>query len=154
MMNQIVSTNAPQPRMEITYAMLAGVRTHRLLAYCIDFLVICILSWIVGLFMVLTAFATNGNSFAFVPLLPLIGVFYSGLTVSSSWMGTLGMIATRLKATDLNGNRLDFIVAAGHALLFYLFTPFLVVVSLFSPEKRTLHDYFTGVIITRRVARY
>jgi uncharacterized RDD family membrane protein YckC len=51
------------------------------------------------------------------------------------------------------GARLDFITAAGHALIFWLTAPLVFapsLLALFNAEKRTLHDYLTGALFTRR----
>lgn len=146
-------TNLPVDPMQ-TYALppaaLEGVRSRRIVAWLIDIVAIAALTWLFGLLMVVLSLPTFGVSFALAPLLAFVGVFYSGLTVSGSGCGTWGMQAMGLQATGRDGSRLDFIVAAGHALLFYLLTPVFTVVSLFNAEKRTLHDFLTGVVITRR----
>lgn len=131
-------------------AALTGVRSRRVVAWMIDIVIIAALTWLFGLLMVLLSLPTFGFSFALAPLLAFVGVFYSGLTVSGAGRGTWGMRALDLQATARDGSRLDFIIAAGHALLFYLLTPFFAVIALFNPEKRTLHDFLTGVIVTRR----
>ncbi|HRJ68389.1 MAG TPA: RDD family protein [Beijerinckiaceae bacterium] len=131
-------------------AALDGVRSRRIVAWMIDFVIICALMWLFGLIMVVLSLPTFGVSFALAPLIAFVGVFYSGLTVSGRGRGTWGMRALDLQVTARDGSRVDFIVAAGHALLFYLLTPFFTLLSLFNAEKRTLHDFLTGVIVTRR----
>lgn len=137
---------------------LANVRTLRSFAFVLDAAVVVMLWWLCGALMVALAWPTYGASFGFAPLMSLVGVFYAGLTMSGRGMGTWGMRAVGLKITDLDGQRIGFIIAAGHALIFWLVTTFsmgqltlaLLFVSLLNPAKRTAHDFLTGVIISRR----
>lgn len=136
----------------------SNVRTLRTVAFLIDAVIIAALYLIAGFIMVALAFQTYGASFGLAPLVSLIGVFYSGFTVSGRGMGTWGMRAMGLKVTDMAGNRVGFIVAAGHALIFWLatgastgiLTLLVLGISFFNPEKRAGHDLVTGVIISRR----
>ena len=88
------------------------------------------------------------------PLFPFVAFFYNGLSVSGRAMATPGMrlagVELRLDAT---GDRVPFLNAALHAVLFYfswMFPPVLVL-SLFTEDKRCLHDMLSGVIVVRRL---
>lgn len=137
---------------------LANVRTLRCIAFLIDGAVVVCLWWLMGALMVALAIPTYGGSFALAPLMSLVGVFYSGLTVSGARMSTWGMRAVGLHLTDLSGRRVGFVIAAGHALIFWLATTLswgvitgaMLGVSLLNAEKRTAHDLLTGVIVSRR----
>jgi len=129
---------------------LAGVRTRRIVAVVLDLIVISILCF--ALFVAL-AFLTFGLSLFMVPpLFPLVAFFYNGLTVSGPHMATPGMRAMDLEMRMMSGNGVPFLNAAEHAVLFYVSTMFLPVflVSLFSANKRCLHDMIAGVIVVRR----
>jgi len=136
----------------------SNVRTLRTFAFLIDAVIIAILWWIAGFIMVALAFQTYGAAFGLAPLVSLIGVFYSGFTVSGRGMGTWGMRAMGLKVTDMQGNRVGFIIAAGHALIFWLatgtssglLTLLVLGISFFNADKRAGHDLLTGVIISKR----
>jgi uncharacterized RDD family membrane protein YckC len=100
------------------------------------------------------AFLTFGLSlFMLPPLFPLVAFFYNGLTISGPGMATPGMRAMDLEMRLMDGTGVPFLNAAAHAVLFYVSTIFLPVflVSLFSAEKRCLHDMIAGVIVTRRI---
>ena len=137
---------------------LDNVRTLRLVAFLIDGAAIVVLWWLFGALMVALAFPTYGASFAMAPFLSLIGVFYNGFTVSGRRAGTWGMRAVGLRLTDMNGNRVGFIIAAGHALIFWLATTMswgmitfaILFVSFLNADKRAAHDLVTSVIISRR----
>jgi uncharacterized RDD family membrane protein YckC len=131
---------------------LAGVRTRRILAVCVDFVLVSLLVaalWIVSIVL------TFGLALFFLPpLFPFVAFFYNGLTVSGRNMATPGMRALDLEMRmSESGARVPFINAAVHAVLFYVswcFPP-VFLVSLVDAEKRCLHDIIAGVVIVRRL---
>lgn len=129
---------------------LAGVRTRRIVAFFFDLIFVSILCF--TLFVAL-AFLTFGFSLIILPpLFPVVAFFYNGLTVSGHGMATPGMRAMDLEMRLTDGSGVPFLNAAVHAVLFYVSTMFLPVflVSLFSANKRCLHDMVAGVIVARR----
>jgi uncharacterized RDD family membrane protein YckC len=131
-------------------AALAGVRTRRIAAVAVDLFIVAMMSaaiWI-GL-----GFLTLGLLwFILPPLFPIVAFFYNGLTVSGPRRGTPGMRAMDLEVRMTSGAPVPFLNAAAHAVLFYIswmFPPILLI-SLFSPEKRCLHDMLAGLVVTRR----
>ena len=131
---------------------LSGVRTRRIVAVCIDFVLVSLLVmvlWIVSIVL------TLGLALFFLPpLFPFVAFFYNGLTVSGAKMATPGMRALDLEMRmDDDGARVPFVNAAVQAVLFYLswcFPP-VFLVSLIDAEKRCLHDIIAGVVIVRRL---
>jgi uncharacterized RDD family membrane protein YckC len=131
---------------------LSGVRTRRIIAVCIDFVLVSLLVmvlWIVSIVL------TLGLALFFLPpLFPFVAFFYNGLTVSGAKMATPGMRALDLEIRmDDDGARVPFVNAAVQAVLFYLswcFPP-VFLVSLIDAEKRCLHDIIAGVVIVRRL---
>jgi uncharacterized RDD family membrane protein YckC len=131
---------------------LSGVRTRRIVAVCIDFVLVSLLVmvlWIVSIVL------TLGLALFFLPpLFPFVAFFYNGLTVSGAKMATPGMRALDLEIRmDDTGARVPFVNAAVQAVLFYLswcFPP-VFLVSLIDAEKRCLHDIIAGVVIVRRL---
>ena len=153
-MNTVPSIQ-PQQQAATGWFDLDNVRTLRLVAFGIDLVVVCFLWWLVGLVMVMFAIPSMGASFVLIaPLMQFIGLIYSGLTIGGRGQGTWGMRAVGLKVTDMAGNRVGFIQGAAHATIFWLsagwLTWLLVMVAFFNPYKRALHDYLTGIIISRR----
>ena len=131
---------------------LAGVRTRRIIAVCIDLVLVSLLVaalWIVSIVLTL-GFAL----FFLPPLFPFVAFFYNGLSVSGPRMATPGMRAMDLEMRMHDtGARVPFINAAVQAVLFYVswcFPP-VFLVSLIDPEKRCLHDIIAGVVIVRRL---
>jgi uncharacterized RDD family membrane protein YckC len=131
---------------------LASVRTRRILALVVDFIIVGVLAAILYSLLLIVTF---GLSFFFLPpLFPLVAFFYNGLSISGAKMGTLGMRAMDLEMRlDESGARVPFINAAAHAVLFYLswFFPLIFLVSLVDGEKRCLHDMLVGVVVVRRL---
>jgi uncharacterized RDD family membrane protein YckC len=143
---------AARPTNVIRADALAGVRTRRILAVCIDFVLVSLL---VAALWVVSIVLTFGLALFFLPpLFPFVAFFYNGLTVSGRNMATPGMRALDLEMRmNDSGARVPFINAAVQAVLFYVswFFPPILLVSLVDGEKRCLHDIIAGVVIVRRL---
>ena len=154
-MTDFQATQTPRPvsffaSPALPAAAFAGVRTRRMLAFAVDFTMVSVMALLLtaGLFVV-----TLGLSVFFAPSLwPFVAFFYNGLTVSGRGMGTPGMRLFDLEIRQVDGAPVGFIMAGIHGALLYaswLFPP-VFLVSLFTPDKRCLHDIFAGVIVVRR----
>ncbi|HEY4923888.1 MAG TPA: RDD family protein [Roseiarcus sp.] len=131
---------------------LSGVRSRRIVAFCIDIVIISAVALFVwtALFILTLGLAL----FLLPPIYPLVAFFYNGLTVSGRKMGTPGMRIMDLEMRMLDsGARVPFINAAAHALFFYLswMLPPVFLVTLVDQEKRCLHDMLAGVVVVRRL---
>jgi uncharacterized RDD family membrane protein YckC len=130
---------------------LAGVRSRRIVAVCLDLVVVSILS--LGLWTALLVLTFGLSLLILPPLFPFVAFFYNGLCVSGSRMATPGMRAADLEMRIAGtGDRVPFLYAAVHAVLFYvswMFPP-IFLLSLVTPDKRCLHDILSGVIFVRR----
>jgi uncharacterized RDD family membrane protein YckC len=131
---------------------LAGVRTRRVVALCIDLVVVSIIALV--LWIALLVLTLGLSLFLLPPIYPLVAFFYNGLTVSGRKMATPGMrmMDLEMRMYD-NGARVPFINAAAHALFFYLswMLPPVFLVSLIDQEKRCVHDMLAGVVVLRRI---
>lgn len=132
---------------------LSGVRTRRIIAICFDAIFIGIIATII--FAVL-GLATFGVAWLILPpILPFVAFFYNGLTIAGSGMGTWGMRLMGLEVRTTWGDRPSFILAALHAvgywLTLYIFAP-LLLWSLVANDKRCLHDIAAGLVVVRRQA--
>jgi uncharacterized RDD family membrane protein YckC len=129
---------------------LAGVRTRRILALCLDFFVVALLS--AGLWLGLLVLSFGLSAFLLPPLFPLVAFFYNGLTVSGWRRATPGMRAMDLEVRLADGAPAPFLNAAVQGVLFYvswLFPP-LLLVTFITSDKRCLHDILADVIVLRR----
>ena len=131
---------------------LDGVRRRRIVALVADFVLVSIVATVLWTALLVLTF---GLSLVLLPpLFPFVAFFYNGLSVSGRAMATPGMrlagVELRLDAT---GDRVPFLNAALHAVLFYfswMFPPVLLM-ALFTEDKRCLHDMLSGVIVVRRL---
>ena len=143
---------AAPPALSLRSDAFAGVRTRRMVAVCLDLIIVSIL---VALFWTASVVLTLGLALFFLPpLFPIVAFFYNGLTVSGARMATPGMRAMDLEMrVHESGQRVPFLNAAAHAVMFYLswFFPPIFLVSLVDSEKRCLHDILAGVVIVRRL---
>lgn len=131
-------------------AALEGVRSRRIFALCLDFIIVSVVAFLLWLGLLV---ATLGLSlFVLPPLFPLVAFFYNGFSVSGWRMATPGMRMMDLQMRLIDGGRVPFLNAAVHAVLFYVSWMFPVVflVSLLMSDKRCLHDMLAGVIVIRR----
>jgi uncharacterized RDD family membrane protein YckC len=131
---------------------LAGVRTRRILAFCIDIFLVSIVAAV--LWVALLVLTLGLSLFLLPPIFPLVAFFYNGLTVSGYRMATPGMRAMDVQMRMVEtGARVPFINAAAQALFFYLswMLPPIFLVSLVDAEKRCVHDMLAGVIFVRSV---
>ncbi len=129
---------------------LAGVRTRRILALGVDLIIVGILAFALWFILLIATFGLS--LFILPPLFPFVAFFYNGLSVSGVQRGTIGMRMMDIEMQLVGGGRVPFIIAAIHAVLFYcswMFPPILLV-SLFTHDKRCLHDILSGVIVIRR----
>jgi uncharacterized RDD family membrane protein YckC len=131
-------------------AAFAGVRTRRIVAFVLDFILVSVFS--VAIWFALAVLTFGLALFILPPIFPFVAFFYNGLTVSGRQMATPGMRAMDLELRLIDGQRVPFLIAAAHAVLFYLSTLFppIFLVSLVADGKRCLHDILAGVIMTRR----
>ena len=143
---------AAPPRQALRADALVGVRTRRIFAVCLDLVIV---SFLVAAFWTASVVLTLGLALFFLPpLWPIVAFFYNGLTVSGARMATPGMRALDLEMRlHDSGQRVPFVNAAAHAVLFYVswFFPPVFLVSLVDSEKRCLHDILAGVVMVRRL---
>lgn len=130
----------------------SGVLTGRCLAVLVDLVIVGFISCAIW---VLLALSTLGLAFLVLPpLFPVVGLLYSGLTVSGEGRGTLGMRMFGVEMRTVAGETPSFIVAAVHAVFFYvsvtMLTPLVLLVGLVRDDRRLLHDLLTGMVAVRR----
>ena len=130
---------------------LHGVRSRRIVAICLDLVVVSLLS--IALWTALLVLTFGLSLLILPPLFPFLAFFYNGFSVSGRRMATPGMRAADLEIRMAgSGDRVPFLYAAVHAVLFYvswMFPP-VFLLSLVTPDKRCLHDILSGVIFIRR----
>ncbi len=130
----------------------SGVLAGRSMAVCVDVVVVGIITVVLWIVLGLMTF---GLAFLLLPpLFPIVGLLYSGFTVSGRHRGTLGMRMFGVEMRTMSGASPPFVVAAVHAVFFYvsvtMLTPLVLLVGLVREDRRLLHDLLTGLIAVRR----
>ncbi|KZL16761.1 RDD family protein [Pseudovibrio axinellae] len=129
-----------------------GVRTKRVFACLIDIVAITILSIIAYFVVGFLGILTLGLAWLLFPAIwPLVALAYTAFSLGGFNSATPGMRAFGVEMRLNNGSRPYPLFAAIHALLFYfsvtVLSPFVLLVSLFSDQKRLLHDILLGAVI-------
>lgn len=131
-----------------------GVRTRRSLAFLVDCAIVLTLIVIAIPIIGILGFATLGAGWLLYTIIgPLVALSYIGWTMGSSKQATIGMRLNRIKLERYDGAPVDMITAIVHAVLFWagnvILTPFIILVALFTRDKRMLHDIFLGTVVVR-----
>ena len=135
-----------------------GVRMRRSVAFLIDVLLLAVLAviwWVVG---GLLTFISLG---LLQPLLILGSVLlpfaYHTLFIGGDGAATPGMRAMRLRVVATDGAPPSYLQAFIMTALFYFSigatTWLILLISLFNPRGRCLHDYLAAVLVVRADAR-
>jgi uncharacterized RDD family membrane protein YckC len=133
---------------------LDGVRTRRALAFIVDYLIVGCLLLLAIVPVFVLGILTLGLAWLLYPVLgALIALLYIGMTMGGRRQATLGMDFFSLRIEALDGRRIDWLTAMVHAVIFWaahiVFTPLMLIVSLFSSRKRLVHDILLGTVVVR-----
>ncbi|MCT4656783.1 MAG: RDD family protein [Cohaesibacter sp.] len=140
-------------------ALFDGVLSRRVLAFLFDVVMICALvavsSVVVGFLGILT-FGLGWLLYGI--LVPLVAVSYTALTLGGSRAATPGMRMMGLEMRLWYGAKPYLLLAIMHSFLFWFihvaFTPFMLLLALFSRRGQLLHDMILGSMILDRDALY
>ena len=129
-----------------------GVRTRRVFAWFIDLLLIGLILVAFWFALLLFGLLTLGLGFPLMGILPFIPFCYHFLFVAGSsatpGQQALGLIVRR----DDDLGPPTALQALIYTLVFYLtlaLTGLLLLISLFTVRKRTLHDIASGLVVVR-----
>ncbi len=131
-----------------------GVRTRRVLAFCLDYVFVGLLCVPVAVVVFLLGIITLGLGFAlFGILVPAVALVYVAFTLGGPEQATPGMRMMGVRLERLDGKPVDGILAIVHTALFWagnvLLTPFILLATLFLDRKRTVHDMLLGTVVVR-----
>lgn len=145
----------PRGTLPVTYST-DGALSRRLFAYLIDLLMIGLLSGILSIVIGILGILTFGFGWMLFGLLPLTAIVYNAMTIGGPNQATIGMRVMDLKVVDAaTGGPVGMLVAAVHALLFYLAVGTFVIwavdimIGLVRDDRRIGHDILTGVVVVR-----
>lgn len=150
-MNQTIDQNTLVP---INAANLDGVLTRRVFAFLIDAVIVFLLCIPVAIVIFMLGVITLGLGWLLYALMfPVIAISYVGFTMGGPAQATIGMRVNNIFLARLDGGKIDQITAIVHSLLFWVgsavLTPLVLLVTLFSDRKRTLHDLLLGTVVLR-----
>jgi uncharacterized RDD family membrane protein YckC len=137
-----------------------GVLARRLVAFCIDVIIIAIPVIVAWFFILLFSVVTLGLGWALFGLLYPASVIwalaYYGLTMGSPASATLGMRAMDLEIRTWYGAPTYFLLGAVHAVVYWVsvsvLTPLILLVGLFN-GRRLLHDMLVGTVVVNNSTR-
>jgi len=135
-------------------ARLDGVRTRRILAFLVDYTIVLLLCVPAAVIVGVVGIFTLGLLWLVYPVLGLIvALLYVGMTMGGPAQATIGMRMFAIRIQRDDGSAIDGITAIVHAIIFWVahvtLTPILLIVSLFSTNKKLIQDILLGTVIVR-----
>jgi uncharacterized RDD family membrane protein YckC len=131
-----------------------GVRTRRILAFVLDYIIVALLSIVFAILVFFLGFLTLGLGWMLYGILvPAVAILYIWNTLGSTDQATTGMKMMGIRLDRLDGRPIDGLTAVVHSVLFWagnvILSPLVLLVTLFSDRKRTLHDLLLGTVVSR-----
>jgi uncharacterized RDD family membrane protein YckC len=131
-----------------------GVRTRRVLAFCIDYLIVGLLLIPFAILVFLFGILTLGLGWMlFGILVPAVALAYVWNTLGGPRQATTGMQMMGIRLDRLDGKPIDGLFAVVHSVLFWagnvVLSPLILLATLFLDRKRTVHDLLLGTVVTR-----
>jgi uncharacterized RDD family membrane protein YckC len=138
-----------------------GVLPRRIIAFCIDVVIIMAPVIAATVFIFLLGLLTFGLGWLLFWLLSpatiIWALLYYGYTLGSRSSATIGMRTMDLELRTWYGAPCYFVLGAVHPILFWLsvsaLTPFVLLVAFFGERHRLLHDIVLGVVMINSPAR-
>lgn len=132
----------------------AGVRTRRMFAFLVDYILIFLLCIPVAIIVAILGVATLGLGWMLYSIMgPLVALGYVAATMGGKRQATVGMQMMDIKLERLDGRRVDGMLAMVHTVLFWaanvILTPLILLATLFLDRKRTVHDMLLGTVVVR-----
>lgn len=131
-----------------------GVRTRRVLAFCIDYLIVGLLLIPFAILVFLFGILTLGLGWMlFGVLAPAVALAYIWNTLGGPNQATTGMRMMGIRLERLDGKPIDGLLAIVHSVLFWagnvVLSPLILLATLVLDRKRTVHDLMLGTVVTR-----
>ncbi|HVI52992.1 MAG TPA: RDD family protein [Candidatus Sulfotelmatobacter sp.] len=132
-----------------------GVTLRRMFAYGIDLVVLFIIIAAIHLMLGILTVASLGLLFPLHLLVVPLGValLYHSLQLAGPSAATIGMRLMDLRAHRQEGGAPTLPQTLVHTVIFYgtlgLGAGILLLFALFNPQRRTIHDFLSGILILR-----
>ncbi len=133
-----------------------GVLRRRVFAFAIDYAIVALLLVPAAALVAVLGIATLGLGWLLYGILvPLVALSYVWFTMGGAKQATLGMQAMDIRLVRLDGQKIDGLTAIVHSVLFWagnvVLTPLILLATLFTDKKRTLHDLLLGTTVVRAI---
>ena len=128
---------------------------RRLVAYLLDIVFILAFTALLSIAIAILGTVTLGLGWSLFAVLPASGVLYSMITVGGWKQSTVGMRMAGLRAVRVRGGSVDWLMAAAHALLFYVAVGTMLLwladvgLGLVRGDRRMGHDILVGLAVVR-----
>ena len=150
------AADAPWPEVAVdplqSQGLFDGVAARRIVAYILDGIFIGLIALIAWFVLSIVTALTFGLASPLLLLLAILPLAYHSLTIGI-FGATPGMQFFDIEVRLLNGMRPDLPQALLLTVVFYAtvwFTAWLVLlVALFNPRRRCLHDFLAGTLVLR-----
>ncbi|MGU3398523.1 RDD family protein [Brucellaceae bacterium D45D] len=153
MSDHILHGEVMGPRYE-SRAFFEGVRTRRIMAFLIDYLIVFLLCIPAAIVIAILGIITLSLGWMlYAVMFPAVALFYVAKTMGGPHQATKGMQIMNLKLVKLEGGTVDPMLAIVHSVLFWGFnvvlTPLILLATLVLDRKRTVHDLLLGTAVIR-----
>ncbi|MDH7791841.1 RDD family protein [Ochrobactrum sp. AN78] len=141
------------PRYE-SRAFFEGVRTRRIMAFLIDYMIVFFLCIPVAVVIFILGIITLSLGWALYAIMfPVVALFYVSRTLGGPQQATKGMQMMNIKLVRLEGGTVDPMLAIVHSVLFWglnvVLTPLILLATLVTDRKRAAHDLLLGTAVIR-----
>jgi uncharacterized RDD family membrane protein YckC len=138
-----------------------GVLTRRVVAFCIDVVLIATPALFLALFILVFGIFTLGLGwfffFLYWPAVVVWALIYYAMGFGSPASATIGMRVMDLEMRTWYGAPAYALLGAVHAVVFWItcsaLTPLILLVAFFNARRRLLHDMLVGTIVINNEVR-
>jgi len=138
-----------------------GVLPRRIVAFCIDSVLIIGPIILLALFIFVFGLVTFGLGWLLFwilsPVFVIWAILYIGATLGSQHSATIGMRMMDLELRTWYGGKVYFLLGAVHAIFFWIsvsvLTPLILLVALVNRQHKLLHDFLTGTVMINNSVR-
>jgi len=147
-------SNVPEIVVASDSQLYRGVLSRRVLAFVVDYLFVAILCIPAAVILSSCRSLRSAWDFLLFPaLFFIVAALYFGLSLGGRSQSTPGMRMAGIAIRQINGQRMDFMTAMVHLVLFWIInsvlTPFILLAGLFTDHNRLVHDLLIGTEAVR-----
>jgi uncharacterized RDD family membrane protein YckC len=138
-----------------------GVLARRIVAFCIDVIIIMVPVFLAAVFIFVFGLVTLGFGWMlyglFSPGVVIWALAYYGMTFGGPASATIGMRMVDLEMRTWYGAPCYFLLGAIHGFAYWLsvsmLTPLILLVCFFNERRRLLHDIVLGTVVINNEMR-